>query len=159
MGAIFAPPPSTGRSSRSPSTARVNTQIGKVAVMMCRALVQLSFLTTKSRFDLVPHHPTGLSPLSVSNGVLQLSAGSHLRVQPGPVGLSAPPRVLASPAALSAGRPPFGELDAAALVVRVTPGAADSQTAHLADRSGALLAAVCWPGLKVRDCLLAGTEG
>ncbi|XP_043228766.1 breast cancer type 2 susceptibility protein homolog [Amphibalanus amphitrite] len=90
----------------------------------------------------------GVTANGKRNGVLQLSAGSQLRVQPGPAGLSCPPRVLASAVSLAAGRPPFGELDVAALVVRVTPGAADSQTVHLCDRGGTLLAAVCWPGLK-----------
>ncbi|KAF0308105.1 Breast cancer type 2 susceptibility [Amphibalanus amphitrite] len=90
----------------------------------------------------------GVTANGKRNGVLQLSAGSQLRVQPGPAGLSCPPRVLASAVSLAAGRPPFGELDMAALVVRVTPGAADSQTVHLCDRGGTLLAAVCWPGLK-----------
>ena len=91
--------------------------------------------------------------------MLQLSAGSQLRVQPGPARLSCAPRCVAPLGPLSAGPPPpYGELDVAALVVRVTAGSSGSQTAHLTDRAGHLLSAVCWPGLKVSGRTESGSR-
>ena len=83
--------------------------------------------------------------------MLQLSAGCQLRVQPGPALSGVPGRRVACLERLSCSPPPYGELDVAALVLAVSdgPAPAGSQTVQLADRTGALLSALCRPGLQV----------